>query len=516
MRAKTLINTLACVALVAMTAAIACAAPTATFSTTEMDVAANSSYTTSAIIIQSATGVTNVSLQIKVPDYVSISTTLDGVGNLACVTKGSDVDTFFFSEWDPGTRTIGVTATVKTGSTLEVVSSIAFSTTASVAVGEMEMTGDFNSGALAGSFAGLDLYPPHTVAFDPEPSIDDNDIDSGGSVTCSASAADSQEHDIDYTWSDGSAGGSFAPSANVANPTYTAAANTTGSNRTVTLTCTAACSEVSSVKDTATVTLTVRSHHINFSAAPTVSASTVNPGQTTNCSVTAVDTMGHDLDYAWSDGGAGGGFSNAAIADPVYTAPNNETGSNINVTLTCTVTCAEVDTITDSGTVQVTVTPVPPAGIDVTSEPYENVSITFSPTPDLVSKASPQNAPFSLSYLETAQDVTLTAPEKSGGPNPRYFSHWVVDDVNQPVSQKNVTIDMEADDHTAKAVYDRLIGDVDNDDDVDEDDAHLVLQQIFDELDNTIDINYYDTDGDDEVNLKDAEWILNHKYQEEN
>ena len=61
-------------------------------------------------------------------------------------------------------------------------------------------------------------------------------------MTLSATCAYAGDSSNDFggpqygTWNDGGAGGSFAPSASVQNPSYTAAANVTGSDRLVTLT----------------------------------------------------------------------------------------------------------------------------------------------------------------------------------------------------------------------------------------------------------------------------------------
>lgn len=67
-------------------------------------------------------------------------------------------------------------------------------------------------------------------------------IASGGSVRLSATATDSLNHTGQaYSWSDNGAGGTFSPSATAKSPTYTAPPNTSGSDRTITLTVTATC-----------------------------------------------------------------------------------------------------------------------------------------------------------------------------------------------------------------------------------------------------------------------------------
>lgn len=68
------------------------------------------------------------------------------------------------------------------------------------------------------------------------------EVPSGGSTLLTADANDSEGHPITaWHWSDGGAGGSFAPSADVQAPSYTAPANTGSENRVVYLTVTASC-----------------------------------------------------------------------------------------------------------------------------------------------------------------------------------------------------------------------------------------------------------------------------------
>ena len=58
-----------------------------------------------------------------------------------------------------------------------------------------------------------------------------------GSIVLTATAVDALGHTgLAWSWSDNGAGGTFSPSATVQNPTYIAAANTTGSARKISLT----------------------------------------------------------------------------------------------------------------------------------------------------------------------------------------------------------------------------------------------------------------------------------------
>ncbi len=97
-------------------------------------------------------------------------------------------------------------------------------------------------------------------------------VASGGSTSLTASCSDSRTgHTIAiWSWNDGGAGGSFSPSASVQNPSYTAAANTTDSNRIVTLTVTATCDGPIPLTGTASADLIVLpALKANFRGQPT-------------------------------------------------------------------------------------------------------------------------------------------------------------------------------------------------------------------------------------------------------
>ena len=243
-------------AIVLPTAALS--APQVTFDPSSLEVTSSAASQTSPIVVNSASGVTSVTLYVTIPSDITIDTTASG-SSLACITPGSSVSSLFFAEWNSSERKISITCTVNSDSTLEIVDNIAFTAPSSVTTENIGLSGTVTGGTGTATFTPLTILPVHKVEFTTNPAVSASTIDSGGSTTCSAAAVDSQDHTITYTWSDGSKGGSFSPSAASQNPTYTAALNTTGSNLSVTLTCTAACSENSTVKATGQVALTVTS-----------------------------------------------------------------------------------------------------------------------------------------------------------------------------------------------------------------------------------------------------------------
>lgn len=170
-------------------------------------------------------------------------------------------------------------------------------------------------------------------------------IASAGTTALTASASDSLGHGIvSWSWSDGGAGGTFSPSANVQNPSYTASPNTTGVNRTLTLTVNVTCNGSPAATGSKSVTITEQpavtaAHAVSVlaSASPTV----IKSGGTVTLSASASDNQGHTgLAWAWSDNGAGGQFlPSATVKNPTWVAPPNTSGSLVTHTLTVTATC---------------------------------------------------------------------------------------------------------------------------------------------------------------------------------
>lgn len=105
----------------------------------------------------------------------------------------------------------------------------------------------------------FNVMVPHELTFTAGPLVNPATVESGGVTTCSATATDARGHGVAYAWSDGGAGGAFAPSAGTRNPTYTAPANGTGADIEVSLTCAASCADPGGVGRSATIKLTVHS-----------------------------------------------------------------------------------------------------------------------------------------------------------------------------------------------------------------------------------------------------------------
>lgn len=398
--------------LLAVAISAACSAPAVVFSpASPKTIAAGENITLPPIVIQNASGVSQIELYVSVPTGFSVDQTMNG-GSLACVAPGSgSSSSLFLSDWNSGTSSIEIACPVNSGSTLTIINGIT-----------VTAPSDWSSSSTA--------------------QIVLSGVVTGGSGTA-----------------------------------------TFGS-------------------------LTLRADEdVSFSVPPAVTPSTANPGDRVNCSATAVDNWGGSVTYSWSDGGAGGTFSSANIANPTYIAPANSTTSAKTVTLTCTARSASAPSVTESSTTTLSVNPR--KSIQVSSSPNAGAEITY--TPAVTGATSPRAANFTLSYSESATNISLTASATDkNADHPRYFDHWVLDNAVQPSGTATVTINMAGTDHTAQAVYSRLVGDLNSDGKVDKSDADLILQKVLgDTVTSTAE---WDVNSDNVIDSVDARWILQHTY----
>ncbi|MCE5313979.1 MAG: Ig-like domain-containing protein [Armatimonadota bacterium] len=102
---------------------------------------------------------------------------------------------------------------------------------------------------------------------------------------------------------------------------------------------------------------TVRPEHtVTIESGPTLVPSEIDSEGSTQCSASAIDSYDDGISYHWSDNNAGGSFSPSAdVRQPIYTAPANDTGADITITLTCTATCTDDDQYSDTGSVDLLV-----------------------------------------------------------------------------------------------------------------------------------------------------------------
>jgi len=208
----------------------------------------------------------------------------------------------------------------------------------------------------------------HTVTIIVGPTAIPNPISSGGAVSLSMEATDSQGHDINYSWTVNPVEGNLDnPSAQ--NSIWTAPENCTGADKIYTITATATCGVDSNVKDTETVQVTVnpKPHSVTIITGATANPTTLpsSAGGPVALSVDATDSCGHAINYSWDVSPDEGSFDDATKQEPVWTAPSNNTGADKTYVITVTTTCSVVPNVEDTGTVQVTV----PGGLPAVIKP---------------------------------------------------------------------------------------------------------------------------------------------------
>ncbi len=258
------------------------------------------------------------------------------------------------------------------------------------------------------SGTGCDSADSLTLTVNPNPAVNagaDKTTCAGDGVALSDASSGGDAHQ----WTDGGAGGVFAPSASVRNPTYTPP-DPAPATITLTLTATIVATGCDSVD---TLGLAVNAN-------PTITAG----ADKTTCAGDAValaDAGSNALDNTWSDGGAGGSFAPSASAlNPTYRPPDPSPAS---VTLTLTSRFANGCDSVDSLSLTVSPNPIVSAGADKTTCAGDGIALsdatsngdtsqwtdggaggTFSPTPSMVNPTyvPPDPSPASVTLTLTS------------------------------------------------------------------------------------------------------------------
>lgn len=161
----------------------------------------------------------------------------------------------------------------------------------------------------------------------------------------SAAVSDSLGHAVQFHWESSCAGvaegGSFAPNATTASPTWTPPPAPVGKDVSCVLALTA--SDGAGTNLQASYVHTIRGpeapHGITFVQPASTASPLVTSGAATTLNASATDSHGHALTYQWSascPGGAGTGtFGSAAAgtAATTWTAPSNATSAELTCTL---------------------------------------------------------------------------------------------------------------------------------------------------------------------------------------
>ncbi len=196
------------------------------------------------------------------------------------------------------------------------------------------------------AFYDLSLFSsaPHLITITSGPGGSPNPVLSGGLVNLFLSASDSLGHALSISWRahcpELDAAGSFS-NVNITNPTWTAPINATGVQKTCAIRVDVSDNLGTSLQGTFTQRVDPADHSVTITAGPTGLPNPVATSGTVVLSLTASDTFGHALSYAWQatcpDLGSSGTFTPSATDPaPVWSAPANSTGAARNCTISVT------------------------------------------------------------------------------------------------------------------------------------------------------------------------------------
>ena len=234
---------------------------------------------------------------------------------------------------------------------------------------------------------------------------------SGGTTFLSVAAQDALGHPLTYAWSAVCPGlpdtGVFAYSGGPTAPTWTSPANTTGAQVSCTLSVTVSDSFGTSASKNVTVTVEPTEPSgdtVTITAGPNAAPSVLSSGGTTFLSVSATDSLGHALTYAWSavcpglpDNGLFA-FSGGPTA-PTWRAPENGTGAQ----RTCTITVNVADQFGHSASRTVDVSVLPSQHtLTITQQPSGNPNPVASGGAVNMSVAASDSQSHTLGYAWSA------------------------------------------------------------------------------------------------------------------
>ncbi|MDF1555613.1 MAG: DNRLRE domain-containing protein [Deferrisomatales bacterium] len=184
------------------------------------------------------------------------------------------------------------------------------------------------------------FQPVHTLTITAGPSGSPNPTPSAGSVALSILAEDSLLHPLSYGWTASCPGlptNGYLDNAGLQNATWSAPPNITGVPQDCTIQ--VMVTDGLGKSDTGSYAQTVESspHTLTITSGPSGAPNPATSGEAVNLTVSAIDSLGHTMNYAWSascpDLSASGVFDDAGLQDPVWTAPVNGTGSQQGCTI---------------------------------------------------------------------------------------------------------------------------------------------------------------------------------------
>jgi hypothetical protein len=365
---------------------------------------------------------------------------------------------------------------------------------------------------------------PDAVSISAGPSGDPNPVGAGGTVQGALTAADSRNHAITYRWTARDAGGNLVggfDDPTKANPQWTAPENLTDDVAEYTLAVTATCAQGQTASGSFKQRVNPVPDAVTITGGPAGDVNPVPSGGTVHCSVTGADSRNHVISYQWTARDAGGntvaGFDDPTKPNPVWTAPENRTDANKEFTIQVTVTCTGGQS--DTKSYQQLVLPVDDA-VTITAGPSGDVGTAAAGAKVKCSVTAGDSRNHGLTYQWTATDAggnavggfddatkadpTWTAPMNRAGATEDCTIRVTVtcaggnDVAGAFVVHVNQVGDLDGDGqvtaldlgvfmgawrhcHAGGTDWDRH-GDLDNDGDVDSDDAKALVEALIGRL----------------------------------
>jgi hypothetical protein len=199
-----------------------------------------------------------------------------------------------------------------------------------------------------------------------------------GAVTTSVDVHDSLDHALTFQWGAMcptlGANGAFSPTALGQSVTWTAPSNTTGSTQTCTLQVTVDDGHGETLSASYPQRVTSAPHSLKITSGPSANPNPVAPSGTVALGVTAADSLGHVLSYAWQATcpaalGNGTFVADASAPTASWTAPAASGESDFSCIIRVTVTDSQNKSVQNSYAQMVSAgAPSGPADDAITSE----------------------------------------------------------------------------------------------------------------------------------------------------